>query len=144
MASAAVIHLNRVLLLQRAKHAFQPFLWELPGGRCESHDESIITAAVRELWEESGLVTQKVRDVVGEYEWLDRGEVWKKFTFLVEVEHDNNQNIEQPQVNLDPKEQTSFIWATKEDVIANKCDDISLSWTSDKQRQTVLDAFNLL
>jgi 8-oxo-dGTP pyrophosphatase MutT (NUDIX family) len=143
VASAVVIHSNRVLLLQRAAHAFQPLLWELPGGRCESRDESVIASAARELWEESGLVANKVMDVVGKYEWLDHGEVWKKITFLMDVEHDDPGNG-QPRVNIDPKEQASFIWATEEDVIANKCGGISLSWTSDKQKQTVLDAFNLL
>jgi 8-oxo-dGTP pyrophosphatase MutT (NUDIX family) len=135
VASAVVIHSNRVLLLQRAAHAFQPLLWELPGGRCESHDQSVIAAAARELWEESGLVPNKVIDVVGGYEWLDQGQVWKK--------HDGRGH-EQPQVIIDPKEQASFLWATREDVIANSCGDVALSWTSNEQRQTVLSAFELL
>ena len=59
MASAVVINSDRVLLLQRAAHSFQPLLWELPGGRCESRDETVIGAAARELWEESGLVASK-------------------------------------------------------------------------------------
>jgi 8-oxo-dGTP pyrophosphatase MutT (NUDIX family) len=143
VASAVIMHSNRVLLLQRAASEFLPLLWEVPGGRCESHDESVIASAARELWEESGLVAKKVIDVVGEYEWLDHGEVWRKITFLMDVEHDDHLNG-QPRVNIDPKEQASFIWATEEDVVANKCGDISLSWTSDKQKQTVLDAFRLL
>jgi len=143
VASAVVIHSNHVLLLQRAAHAFQPLLWEPPGGKCDSGDESVIAAAVRELWEESGLVASKVVDVAGKYEWLDHGEVWKKITFLMDVEHTDKSNG-QPQVNIEPKEQAGFIWATEEDVIADKCGDISLSWTSDKQKQTVLDAFRLL
>jgi 8-oxo-dGTP pyrophosphatase MutT (NUDIX family) len=143
VASAVVIFSNRVLLLQRAAHAFQPLLWELPGGRCESGDGNIIASAVRELWEESRLVANKVIDVVGKYEWLDHGEIWRKVTFLMDVEHDASNGSEQPQVTLDPKEQENFLWATKEDVITNKCGDISLSWTSDEQRQTVLDAFKI-
>ncbi len=143
VASAVVIHSNRVLLLQRAAHAFQPLLWELPGGRCESRDESVIAAAARELWEETGLVANQVMDVVGKYQWLDKGEVWKKVTFLMAIEHDNQGNG-LPQVKIDPKEQACFIWATKEDVVANSSGGISLSWTSDEQKQTVLDAFKLL
>ena len=143
VASAVVVHSKRVLLLQRAAHGFQPLLWELPGGRCELHDESVIASATRELWEETGLVANKVMDMVGEYEWLDHGEVWRKITFLMDVMYDNQGN-RLPQVNIDPKEQASFIWATEEEVIANKCGGTSLSWTSDEQKQTVLDAFKLL
>jgi len=143
VASAVVIRSKRVLLLQRAAHSFQPLLWELPGGRCESRDDSVIASAVRELWEESGLVANNVVDVVGKYEWLDHGEVWKKITFLMDVEHDDQGNG-LPRVSIDPKEQKSFIWATEEDVIANQCDGIFLSWTSDEQKQTVLGAFELL
>jgi len=143
VASAAVIYSSRVLLLQRAAHSFQPLLWELPGGRCESRDENIIASAARELWEESGLIATKVMDVVGNYEWLDHGEVWRKITFLIDVEHDEQGNG-QPRVKIDPKEQASFIWASAEDIITNKCGDISLSWTSEEQKQTVLNAFKLL
>jgi 8-oxo-dGTP pyrophosphatase MutT (NUDIX family) len=142
VASAAVICSNRVLLLQRATHSFQPLLWELPGGRCESRDESVIASAARELWEESGLVANKVIDLVGKYDWLDRGEVWEKITFLIDVEQED-QGKGQPRVNIDSKEQASFIWATEEEVIANKCGEVSWSWTSDEQKQTVLDAFKL-
>lgn len=145
VASAVVIHSNRVLLLQRAAHAFQPLLWELPGGRCESRDENVIASAARELWEESGLVATKVVDVVGKYEWLDRGEVWKKVTFLMDVEcDDQGGDDELPRVKIDPKEQASFIWATEEEVVENECGGVSLSWTSDDQKQTVLNAFKLL
>lgn len=148
VASAVVIHSSRVLLLQRAAHSFQPLLWELPGGRCESRDESVIASAVRELWEESGLVASRVTDVVGEYGWLDGGEKWKKITFLVGVEHDgvlrDRFQTPPPQVTIDPNEQESFIWATEEDVIANQCGGIALEWTSEEQKETVLDAFKLV
>lgn len=84
-------------------------------------------------------------DVVGKYEWLDHGEVWKKITFLMDVEFDDQGDGEgQPRVNIDSKEQESFVWASEEDVIANKCGGIYLSWTSDEQKQMVLDAFKLL
>jgi len=143
VASAAVIHSNHVLLLQRAAHSFQPLLWELPGGRCEFHDENVIASAARELWEESRLVASKVMDVVGNYEWLDHGEMWRKVTFLMDVEH-GDQGNGLPRVTIDPKEQASFIWATEEDVIADKCGGVSLRWTSEEQKQTVLKAFKLV
>jgi NADH pyrophosphatase NudC (nudix superfamily) len=100
----------------------------------------VIDSVVRELWEESGLVAKKITNLVGKYEWLDRGEIWKKVTFLVDVEHEGN---EQPEVKIDPKEQATFLWATEDEVISNKCGDVFLKWTSDDQRRTVLDAFKL-
>lgn len=143
LASAAVIHSKHVLLLQRAEHEFLPLRWELPGGGCEAHDASVIASAARELWEESGLVAKNVIDVVGRYEWLHHGEVWRKITFLMGVEHDD-QGKGRPRVNIDPKEHARFVWATEEDVVRDKCGDISLNWTSDDEKQTVLDAFKLL
>lgn len=145
VASAVVIHSKHVLLLQRAAHSYQALLWELPGGRCEPGDENVMYSAARELWEESGLRAAGVRDVVGMYEWLDCGEVWKKVTFLMDVESGRGGGEGKlPVVKLDPNEQAGYVWATEEDVVANKCGDIELRWTSDEQKTTVLDAFKLL
>lgn len=146
VASAVVIHSNRVLLLQRASHAFQPLLWELPGGKCGVDDESIIFAAARELWEESGLVSSKVVDVVGKYEWLDHGEVWRKVVFLmdVHVEYDDDGNSNgMPRVNIEAREQAGFVWASQEEVMANECGGVALRWTSEEQRQIVLEGFKV-
>jgi 8-oxo-dGTP pyrophosphatase MutT (NUDIX family) len=140
VASAAVVHSKHVLLLQRAKHSFQALLWELPGGRCETKDETVIVSAARELFEESGIVADKVMDLIGEYEWLDHGETWRKITFVMGVEK-GGEGL--PQVTLDPNEQNAFIWATEEDVMANKCGDVDLSFTSEMQKQTILTAFKL-
>lgn len=144
VASAVVIHSSHILLLQRAAHSFQPLLWELPGGRCSSHDESIIASAARELREESGLIATKVTGVVGEYEWLDHGEVWRKIAFLMDVEHEDRGDGLMPRVEIDPEEQAGFVWAMREDVEAGKCGHVSLGWTSEEQKQTVLEAFKLL
>jgi 8-oxo-dGTP pyrophosphatase MutT (NUDIX family) len=124
IASAVVIHSNRVLLLQRSAQAFQPLLWELPGGKCSSDDASIIAAATRELWEESGLVASEVVDHVGTYEWLDNGEVWKKIALLIDVHMepvDRRNTSGMPQVSISPREHAGFVWASQKDVIANEC-----------------------
>ncbi|GAM89987.1 hypothetical protein ANO11243_080270 [Dothideomycetidae sp. 11243] len=140
VASAAVIHSGRILLLQRAAHSFQPLLWELPGGRCEPRDASIMASAVRELWEESGLIATEVLDVVGTFDWHDGTEVWRKFTFLVGVEHDDRDGG-LPLVKLDPNEQNAFVWATEEEVVADKCGAVALDWTSEDQKRMVVNAF---
>ena len=42
----------RALVLQRSRHDFAGLRWEVPGGSCEPGDDSILSAACRELWEE--------------------------------------------------------------------------------------------
>ena len=87
VASAAVICLDHVLLLQRAAQASQPLLWELPGGRAPAPWWIKIAAAAHKPWEESGLVENKVVDVIGIYERLKHEEKWKKFTILIYIRH---------------------------------------------------------
>ena len=46
---------QQILITQRPLHVPQPGLWELPGGKCESH-ETPAQALVRELQEELGIL----------------------------------------------------------------------------------------
>lgn len=58
---------DRVLLVQRAAHDSMPNRWEMPGGAADQEDGpggSLLRAAARELWEESGLVAERFTHLV--------------------------------------------------------------------------------
>lgn len=86
-------------------------------------------------------MAKNVLDVVGEYEWVDRGKVWRKVTFLVEVEGDGDGELK---VVVDPREQEGFVWATEEEVVVGRCGGVVLRWTSEEQKEVVLKAFGLV
>jgi 8-oxo-dGTP diphosphatase len=52
-AGALIIRNGKVLLVRRAVEPFQGY-WDIPGGFCEA-DEHPAEAAIREVWEETGL-----------------------------------------------------------------------------------------
>ncbi|KAI0124797.1 NUDIX hydrolase domain-like protein [Xylariales sp. AK1849] len=142
VAGTVVVHQGRVLLIQRSLHDFGSRCWEVPGGMCETNDLSILGAACRELWEEARLRATAIIDIVDDANnWSDDGLIWRKLTFLVEVEQ-NGDDI--PKITLDPEEHEDFVWATEGEVLAGRCGDKVFSWISDVQRQTILKAFKML
>lgn len=143
VAGTIVSHHDKILLILRSRHDFGGLCWEIPGGSCDEDDLSILGAAARELWEEAGLCVAEMIDVVDDkHLWSDDGLVWRKLTFLVEVERNGSQLL--PDVVLDPNEHEDFVWATEEDVLANCFGDIKFRWISDDQRQTILQGFKML
>ncbi len=61
---------RRMLLVQRSAADYVPLRWEVPGGACEpASGETVLGAAVRELWEETGLRARRFRRVVAEHEF---------------------------------------------------------------------------
>lgn len=63
-ASVALIHKQKVLLIQRSYAPYQ-HLWTLPGGRIE-RGETIEACAAREIKEELGLVVHDLRPVLAQ------------------------------------------------------------------------------
>ncbi|WP_161936443.1 nucleotide triphosphate diphosphatase NUDT15 [Chlorobium limicola] len=55
-----IVTSNGAILLGKRKNSFQKGSWGLPGGHLEL-DETILQAAARELKEETGLVSKKLR-----------------------------------------------------------------------------------
>ncbi|KAK7977286.1 hypothetical protein PG988_004776 [Apiospora saccharicola] len=158
---------RRILLVQRSRHDYGGLCWEIPGGSCDPQDTSILDAAARELVEEAGLRVRRFVAVVDQqrHEWVDRGEVWRKLTFIVEAEaeadgvdefsgeerderdeevKESNGRWSTPlRVQLDPEEHEDFVWASREDLLAGGIDERTFTWIQDEQRQVILRAFDI-
>lgn len=149
LSAAILIHKGRVLLVQRAADDDFPNLWEVPGGTADKY-ETIVQCAIRELYEEVGLVASEVIAMVSEVGWTasDSGGsasqewgVWKIFCFSVMIDGANEEL--NPEIQLDPREHQAYIWATETDVRRGFHGNISLNWITSNQPQAILAAFEL-
>ncbi|KAF4453965.1 nudix protein [Fusarium austroafricanum] len=113
---------NRILLLQRAPDDSMPNKWEVPGGACDDSDDSVLYGCARELWEEAGLELRHIRHVIPDGMGGKPGAVFTnrtgkrfycKFSFEVDV-------VNTGVVKLDPKEHRDFVWATEDEVKAQR------------------------
>jgi len=114
---------DRVLLIQRAKSDSLPGIWEIPSGVVSNDpakDATVAKAVVRELWEETGLMTIGLRRLVnapGEEGFVfsnsTKTKVFCRFVFEVDIEKDQNGPME---IKLNPAEHQDFTWATAEEV----------------------------
>lgn len=155
----------KVLLLRRAPTDSFPLLWEVPGGCVDvDSDPSLVAAAARELWEETGLRARNVLRAVDMADPVPRpagredengeeaesyhvpggamclfreGETtWGKTTFLMEVESSEN-------VVVRPEEHVEWAWVTKEEVTKGQFNDgKELDVVSEGVRRTVLEGFH--
>lgn len=145
LASAAVFHLNRLLLVQRAPTDFFPLKWELPGGSVDFDDGSVIAAAVRELREETGLRAAGVVRWIGDREFaeVDGRRWWRQGIFEVTVALDAGEEKSVPKVKLDPKEHVDYRWVTVEDVREGRCGDVVLEYADPEWKALLLKALEL-
>ncbi|KAF2475706.1 uncharacterized protein BDR25DRAFT_331499 [Lindgomyces ingoldianus] len=131
---------GNILLVQRAadEKAF-PNLWEIPGGKVDSTDETILHAAARELKEETGLDTSRIVRKVGEFSWSEVSKKtgfqqhWQKLIFEMEVKD--------MKIVLDPNEHQEYLFATEEDVLKGKSADVALSYITPANKTIKLEAF---
>ena len=127
-----------------------PNYWETPGGACDDHDQTILHAVARELWEETTLIAKSVGPMVGEgYKFKTRsGKMVQKLSFTVEVERQDRDSDSNSSNNLEvllrPKEHQNFMWATEEEVRAHKVGDMEIGFTMPEQEAVVMDAFTVL
>ncbi|KAL2875091.1 hypothetical protein SGCOL_009662 [Colletotrichum sp. CLE4] len=63
-------------------------------------------------------------------------DAWRKYTYLVEVETT-------AKVEIDPEEHEDFVWATEEEVRADRCGERVFEWTSEHQKMDILRAFEI-
>lgn len=132
---------GKLLLVRRSpsEKAF-PNFWEVPGGKVDDTDESILHAAARELKEEAGLQATRVLSKVAQFTFEDgrreRPVIWLKLIFAMEVESTEN-------IILDPVEHSEFLWASEEEVMKEAAGDIQLSYVSPPNKDIKLEAFRL-
>ncbi|KAJ4400239.1 hypothetical protein N0V82_010903, partial [Gnomoniopsis sp. IMI 355080] len=137
LASAAVFDSQqRLLLVQRAPTDFFPLKWELPGGSVDvNRGESMVAGAVRELYEETGLVARAVTRRVGMERTFEEGR-WRQGVFEVRVVKGEEG------VRLDPEEHVAWLWVTEEDVRMGRCGGVVLEYADEEEwRDLLLKAF---
>ncbi|KAF2261506.1 hypothetical protein CC78DRAFT_499971 [Lojkania enalia] len=133
---------GRMLLVQRAadEKAF-PNFWEIPGGKVDDTDETVLHAVVRELREEAGLDTKRIVRKVGVFDWNEVSKRtgkpvnWHKIIFEVEVKD--------MEVVLDPVEHQNYLFATEEQVANGKAGEVVLSYITPLNKAIKLEAFKL-
>lgn len=114
---------------------------EIPGGKVDNTDESILHAAVRELKEETGLEATRILRKVGEFEFSDKRNAgpekwWLKMIFEMEVQS-------MDALVLDPVEHQAHVFASEEDVVNDLVGDIKLVYVSPPNKGVKLEAFKL-
>ncbi|KAF3039729.1 hypothetical protein E8E12_005888 [Didymella heteroderae] len=131
----------RILLLQRAASDSYPGKWEPPGGAVDDEDLSILHAAARELWEETGLQASHIGGLVGDPRFFSRsnGDQICRFTFAVHVLSENGSVLT---AKLDPKEHQAHVWATEAEIKAGSTGVTQLEFVQDEVKRTVLSAFS--
>ncbi|KAH7382559.1 NUDIX hydrolase domain-like protein [Phaeosphaeria sp. MPI-PUGE-AT-0046c] len=132
---------GKLLLVQRAadEKAF-PNMWEIPGGKIDDTDETLLHAAVRELKEETGLTATRVRRKVAEFTFEDGRPgrpvvTWLKLIFEMEVE--------EMHIALDPVEHQEYLFASEDEIVNDLVGDVKLVYISPPNKQVKLDAFKL-
>ncbi|KAH7308147.1 NUDIX hydrolase domain-like protein [Stachybotrys elegans] len=158
MAGAIVFHpaTAKTLLIRRAPTDTFPLKWEVPGGSVDATDAHLAAAAVRELWEETGLSATAVLCAVGQglRDTPDgafdretgmctfagrRRNVWGKATFVVDGGDCEG-------VVLRPKEHVEWAWVTEDEVREGRFEGPegrALDMVSEGVTQVVLEAFRL-
>ncbi|EFQ85492.1 hypothetical protein PTT_19555 [Pyrenophora teres f. teres 0-1] len=130
---------GKLLLVQRAadERAF-PNYWEIPGGKVDDTDETILHAAVRELREEAGLEATRVVRKVTQFTFLDEvpgrpTTTWLKLVFEMEVKQED--------VVLDPIEHQKYLFASEDEIVKDKVGDVDLVYISPVNKAVKLEAF---
>jgi 8-oxo-dGTP pyrophosphatase MutT (NUDIX family) len=101
---------EKVLLLQRsATERHYPNIWELPSGKVEPEDATVLDAAARECLEETGLTITEFTGQGKGFEYGIDGRKTLQLNFKVEVRNED-------EVTINPDEHQGYKWCTKKEV----------------------------
>ncbi len=104
VAGAVIVKDSKILLLKRKKDDFMGGIYELPSGKIE-REESLISALIREIKEETGLKISKILKFISNFDYISgSGKKTRQFNFLIETDLSN--------VKLSD-EHEDFVWADK-------------------------------
>ncbi|KAK1726085.1 NUDIX hydrolase domain-like protein [Colletotrichum acutatum] len=97
---------------------------------------------VGQLSDNGGIAEEKKKKEEGTTAGDGGRDAWRKYTYLVEVETSADGGGE-AEVEIDPEEHDDFVWATEEEVRADRCGERVFEWTSEHQKLDVLRAFEI-
>jgi 8-oxo-dGTP pyrophosphatase MutT (NUDIX family) len=102
---------DKVLILQRAANGIHyPNIWELPSGKVESKDATLLNAAARECFEETGLIVTEFIKEAESFEYTIEGRGWSlQLNFEVNVREEDD-------VKICPEEHQAYKWHTEKDI----------------------------
>lgn len=99
----------------------------------------MIAGAVRELYEETGLVARVVKRELME-RTFEEGH-WRQGIYEVEAVGEEGEVGQPGVVRLDPKEHVAFLWVTEGEVREGKCGSVVLNYPVLEWRDWLLMAF---
>jgi 8-oxo-dGTP pyrophosphatase MutT (NUDIX family) len=116
---------------------------EIPGGKVDDTDETILHAVAREVKEETGLDVTRIVRKVGEFGWEEyskrraRQVVWHKVVFEVEVKSTDT-------IVLDPVEHQDYLFAAQDEIVADQtAAGVPLTWITLPNKEVNVEAFRL-
>lgn len=114
ICNCLIIHLDRVLLLQRSPGSAMGGRWDLPGGKVDAGEEPVV-AALRELTEETGLTGINPREIDhwSNTDFKDPTRRFHTITFAVELAGEQRHAV--PKVVID-EGHVDYIWASPADI----------------------------
>lgn len=103
VVAAVLQHGGKVLLLQRPQDDFMGGIFELPSGKVEL-GETLDTALIREVKEETGLDVVGIREYLGSFDYASgSGKKSRQFNFAVDV------SAPEP---IELQEHDTYLWAS--------------------------------
>ncbi|KAF7348496.1 NUDIX-domain-containing protein [Mycena venus] len=108
--------IKKMLLVQRsAEEKMLPNMFELPGGKAEHEDTTILDTVARETLEETGFVVTRIVEEFSHFDYTTSRGLYRQLNFVVEVEGSASQSGGLPIPTLNPEEHQAYRWVAVKD-----------------------------